>query len=131
MLWSVDLGGCKARLGNCATGYGMRALGAELCGCGKLMAAVCAGARQRRRAFFTELCLRLVLKLALRALHAEASGAGSVKLKVEPCPGALHSVIRPPCSSTSKRVITSPCPVPRPAWGEGSLTRKNLVKSCA
>src|SRR6266542_705206 len=108
----------------------MRALGAELCSCGKLIAAVRAGARQRRRAFFAELRLRSVLKLALRTLHAEASSAGSVKLKVEPWPGALESVIRPPCSSTSKRVITSPSPVPRLDWGERSWTRKNLVKIC-
>src|SRR5262250_1194256 len=131
MLGSINLGGCKAWLRNCATGYRMRALGAELCSGGKLIAAVRAGACQRRCALFTELRLRPVLKLALRALHAEASGAGNVKLKVDPLPGALDSVIRPPCSSTSKRVITSPSPVPRPAWPERSSARKNFVKSCA
>src|SRR6266542_2806185 len=130
MLRSVDLRRYKARLRNCSTGYRMRALGAELRSCGKLIAAVRAGAGQRRRAFFTELRLRPVLKLALRTLHAAASSAGSVKLKVEPWPGALESVIRPPCSSTSKRVITSPSPVPRLDWGERSWTRKNLVKIC-
>src|SRR4030095_4150936 len=78
-----------------------------------------------------ELCLWSILKLALRTLHDGTFSAGREKLKVEPCPGALDTVIRPPCSSTSKREITSPSPVPPPACGERSWARKNLVNSCA
>ena len=37
---------------------------------------------------------------------------GSVNVKVDPDPGALSTVIVPPCSSTSLRVSVSPSPVP-------------------
>src|SRR4029453_9030771 len=74
-----------------------------------------------------ELCLRSVLKRALRTLHDGTFSAGREKLKVEPWPGALDTGIRPPCSSTSKRVIASPNPVPSIAWDGRSGARKNFV----
>ncbi len=46
------------------------------------------------------------------ALSSGAWGVGNVKLKVEPCPGTLVTVIAPPCSSTSARVMARPNPVP-------------------
>src|SRR2546427_12356149 len=104
MFGSVDLGGRRIIKKNYAASYRMRALGAELCCRRKLGAAVRAGARQRSSALLAELCLRLILMLALRTLHAETSSAGREKLKVEPWPGALDTVICPPCNSTSKRV---------------------------
>jgi hypothetical protein len=42
--------------------------------------------------------------------------AGNVKLKMEPCPGALATVIVPPCKSTSARVMARPNPVPPTPW---------------
>src|SRR5919109_3594167 len=130
MLGRVGLRGSKSWLSNCAASHRMRALGAELCSCGKQGAAVSTDPCQRSGALLAELRLWSVFKLALRTFHTETSTAGREKLKVEPWPGALDTVIRPPCSSTSKRVITSPSPVP-PAWGERSWALKNLVKSCA
>src|SRR5688500_17144068 len=124
MLGRVGLRVSKLWLSNCAASHWMRALGAEHRSCRKLSAAVRAGARQRSRALLAKLRLRAVLKLALRTLHAERSSAGREKVKVEPRPGALDTVIGPPCSSTSKRVITSPSPVPPAAWGERSWALK-------
>ena len=52
-------------------------------------------------------------KSRLRAGGSSASGARTVKQKVEPWPGpSLSTHIRPPISSASRRLIASPSPVP-------------------